>query len=198
MTITMMSSYMHVVAMAKEMLTWMNWMVRADLPTPPPPTTTSLYSVRSLDAAMLLCGVCVCVCMCMCGVCACVCVYVRCVCMCVCVCVTGPDSIVIRTSKTKSKGVCTSNDFPPSNVCMNEKIVYSFTARGYGLELANTGHFNKCKPHMIICVQSGDVSMAIVYKQRNTSLKTNCLLRIKVHTRYCHVVFHKHPLPIYI
>ena len=24
---------------------WMNWMVRADFPTPPPPTTTSLYSL---------------------------------------------------------------------------------------------------------------------------------------------------------
>ena len=44
-----------------KIFTWTNWIVRADLPTPPPPTTITLYSVRSLDAAMILC-VCVCVC----------------------------------------------------------------------------------------------------------------------------------------
>lgn len=33
-------------------LTWMNWIVRADFPTPPPPTTTSLYSVKSFEAAI--------------------------------------------------------------------------------------------------------------------------------------------------
>ena len=26
---------------------WISWMVRQDLPTPPPPTTTSLYSRRN-------------------------------------------------------------------------------------------------------------------------------------------------------
>jgi len=26
---------------------WISWMVRHDLPTPPPPTTTSLYSLRN-------------------------------------------------------------------------------------------------------------------------------------------------------
>jgi len=26
---------------------WMSWMVRQDLPTPPPPTTTSLYSLKN-------------------------------------------------------------------------------------------------------------------------------------------------------
>ena len=26
---------------------WINWMVRQDFPTPPPPTTTSLYSRRN-------------------------------------------------------------------------------------------------------------------------------------------------------
>ena len=30
----------------------MNWIVRADFPTPPPPTTTSLYSVKSFEAAI--------------------------------------------------------------------------------------------------------------------------------------------------
>ena len=34
---------------------WMSWMVRADLPTPPSPTTTSLYSVilSSVEDAVL-------------------------------------------------------------------------------------------------------------------------------------------------
>lgn len=26
---------------------WISWMVKQDLPTPPPPTTTSLYSLRN-------------------------------------------------------------------------------------------------------------------------------------------------------
>ena len=30
----------------------MNWMVNADLPTAPPPTTTSLYSLMKLDLLM--------------------------------------------------------------------------------------------------------------------------------------------------
>jgi hypothetical protein len=29
---------------------WMSWMVKHDFPTPPPPTTTSLYSRRNLEA----------------------------------------------------------------------------------------------------------------------------------------------------
>ena len=34
-------------------LTWMNWMVRALLPTPPPPTTTNLNLSSSLDIAAM-------------------------------------------------------------------------------------------------------------------------------------------------
>lgn len=34
----------------------MNWIVKADFPTPPPPTTTSLYSVKSLEAAIAPAG----------------------------------------------------------------------------------------------------------------------------------------------
>jgi hypothetical protein len=29
---------------------WMSWMVKQDFPTPPPPTTTSLYSRRNCRA----------------------------------------------------------------------------------------------------------------------------------------------------
>jgi len=33
---------------------WMSWMVKQDLPTPPPPTTTSLYSRRNCRGEALM------------------------------------------------------------------------------------------------------------------------------------------------
>ena len=39
---------------AKLELTWMNWMVMADLPTPPPPTTTNLYVLATVSPIFLL------------------------------------------------------------------------------------------------------------------------------------------------
>ena len=40
---------------------WISWMVRQDLPTPPPPTTTSLYSRRNWVARRMLERVVLCV-----------------------------------------------------------------------------------------------------------------------------------------